>query len=275
MEIEAYIDTDVLLYKFGFSNENSIEWSDGEWTHTGNVKGAVTDMDNLIDDITERLVRWCGVLDADVEVKMCFSSTAGSFRKLVYDGYKKSRAGKRKPVIMDPLRQWVCDNWGVLEEPWLEGDDILGVWGASYERTLKDVPDGPIKVMCSIDKDMLTVPGYHYNWDKADKGVVWVGRDTASKNFYLQTLSGDTVDDYPGCPTIGPKRALKILDEALESNVPMWEAIVKTYEKHGKDELFALQMARCAYILQPEDFDNECGSIELWTPRVVRNYDQG
>jgi len=273
MEIQAYIDTDVLLYKFGFKNETSIEWSDGQWTYSGNLPSAITDMDNFIDDIVESLVNWSDVPDAQVDVQMCFSSKAGSFRQMVYDGYKKSRKGKRKPVLMDPLKQWVYDNWEVIEEPWLEGDDILGVWGGSYDQDSR-MTAGPVKVMCSIDKDMLTVPGYHYNWDKSDLGVVWVGRDTASKNFYLQTLSGDTVDDYPGCPTIGPKRALKILDEALNSNVPMWEAIVKTYEKHGKDELFALQMARCAYILQPEDFDIECGSIDLWAPRVVRNYDQ-
>jgi len=267
LKVEAYIDTDVLLYKFGFSCEQSIEWEDGVWTHTGNTDRAKYEFDNLVDTIIDDLSKWYDD-DVFVEINMCFSSKSGSFRKLIWDGYKKSRKGKRKPVIMDDLRQWVEDCYNCISEPWLEGDDILGIWGAMYDVPLK--PTGTVKVMCSIDKDLMTVPGYHYNWDKRELGVVSVDRATASKNFYLQTLSGDSVDEYPGCPTIGPKRGLKIIEDALKDGVPLWEAVVKTFESHNKDKLFALQMARCAYILQPDDFDNECGSIELWSPRKAK-----
>lgn len=268
--VTAYIDTDVLLYKFGFACEQAIEWEEGKFTYTGNIERAKSEFDSLIDSVIEELVAWSGDEDAEVEARMCFSSRSGSFRKLIYEDYKKNRTGKRKPTIMQEFLEWVRGEWGWLDEPWLEGDDILGVYGATYDPNER----GRLKVMCSIDKDMLTVPGFHYNWDKVSDGVIYVSREEAAENFYTQVLTGDTVDNYPGCPGIGPKRAAGIISKAREEGVQIWDAIVSAYKDKGKDEVFAIQMARCAYILQPNYYDLDEGSIELWAPGRARKEEE-
>ena len=41
--------------------------------------------------------------------------------------------------------------------------------------------------------------------------------EDAERKLYEQALTGDSTDGYSGCPTVGPKRAGIILDQAKES----------------------------------------------------------
>ena len=90
--------------------------------------------------------------------------------------------------------------------------------------------------------------------------------------FFTQVLTGDAVDNYKGCPKVGPVKAQQILHKASLNitdltlrNVAIWEAIVATFEKAGLTEDDALIQARCARILRYEDLDLK-GNIILWTP---------
>jgi DNA polymerase-1 len=76
----------------------------------------------------------------------------------------------------------------------------------------------------------------------------------------MQTLTGDRVDGYPGCPGIGPARAEKIVDGG-------WDAVVDTYAKAGLNESVALVQARMAYILRKGDYIKSSSRVRLWTPR--------
>jgi DNA polymerase-1 len=98
----------------------------------------------------------------------------------------------------------------------------------------------------------------------------------------LQTLMGDTVDNYDGIPGIGIKKAKAILEPAGLDPVLMWTLVVDAYVEHlcqfpswaGDDikvpELEAIhlacQQARLAKILQWEDYDNR--EVILWQPPV-------
>jgi DNA polymerase-1 len=119
--------------------------------------------------------------------------------------------------------------------------------------------------MCTIDKDLRTVEGWHFNWDKPEDGLLLVNTRTASLQFYGQILTGDHVDNYPGLPGCGIKTAARILD-GCQSAHSMWDAVVGAYKKRGLNEDDALIQARCAYILKMKRDMNKKGKIRLWEP---------
>ena len=78
-----------------------------------------------------------------------------------------------------------------------------------------------------------------------------------------QVLVGDSTDNYRGLPGAGPTFAETIL-EGLESPESMWGADVEAYRGKGFTEEDALVQARCARLLQTEDYRN--GKVILWVP---------
>jgi len=77
----------------------------------------------------------------------------------------------------------------------------------------------------------------------------------------LQALTGDSVDGYPGCPGIGPKRAERLLNKETS-----WETVVAAYAKEGLDEEYALAQARVARILRWDEYNIKKEEVILWTP---------
>ena len=114
-------------------------------------------------------------------------------------------------------------------------------------------------VVASIDKDLLTVPGVHYNfvtdqWAEQD-------RDGADYWWMAQTLIGDSTDGYPGCRGIGKKKAATLLSGVTDPK-ELWERVVAVFP----DRDAALLQARLARILRPGEGNLEDGAYTLWTP---------
>lgn len=83
-------------------------------------------------------------------------------------------------------------------------------------------------VICSIDKDLLQIPGQHYNfvkglWTEITELDGWF-------NFYVQLLVGDTSDNIPGCPGIGKVKAPRIL-AGCKTPFEMYQACVAEYDR--------------------------------------------
>ena len=125
------------------------------------------------------------------------------------------------------------------------------------------------KIIISEDKDMKTIPGYLYNPNNPNLGVVKVSLDEANKFWMYQTLIGDTTDNYKGCKGIGDKKATAIL-EGLTTVEEMWEAVVETYLSKGMKERDALMNARVARICRTEDYDFKTKEVKLWKPPCVQ-----
>jgi len=80
----------------------------------------------------------------------------------------------------------------------------------------------------------------------------------------VQTLTGDAVDGFSGCPTVGKVTAQKILNDKNMPLKKMWQLVVKTYEKHGLFEHDAFQQARVAKILRHGDYNLKTGEVTKW-----------
>jgi 5'-3' exonuclease len=54
------------------------------------------------------------------------------------------------------------------------------------------------------------IPGRHYNFVKNQH--INISYEEGIKRFYMQLLTGDSTDNIPGLPKVGPKTAEKILN---------------------------------------------------------------
>tara|TARA_R110000868_G_scaffold6738_1_gene37687 strand:- start:423 stop:1136 length:714 start_codon:yes stop_codon:yes gene_type:complete len=124
-----------------------------------------------------------------------------NFRRKVDPQYKANRVDVVKPIHLAACQEFLVTHWKAETVRGYEADDAMGM-----SQTAETV-------ICSIDKDMLQVPGYHYNFVK--KEFKQVTEDEGLKAFYTQTLVGDRADNVFGVAGIGPVKAAKLLDSLL------------------------------------------------------------
>lgn len=180
------------------------------------------------------------------------------FRHTVFPKYKAYRTQGVPPegvsACKDILYSWASTRW--VEG--LEADDVLGILATSTPNT----------IIVSDDKDLRTIPGELY---VPRLGQTFeISEDEADWNHLMQTLTGDSCDGFGGCPFIGPKRAEKLLSDALTEGKldrsAAWQIVLDAYERRGLSESEAITQARLARILRAENWDNSNKKVILWTP---------
>lgn len=244
MKKTALIDGDVVLYEVTASCEQPWDWGDDMWTLHSDFREARQKFDCWIADLKKVL---------DVEEAVITLSDRENWRKQVLPTYKANRKGKRKPLTYPSLREYVEKTYKCVQYATLEADDVMGILAT------KHASEAPVIV--TIDKDLKTVPGFHYNPNHPEDGVVEVNLEQADFNHLMQSLAGDPVDGYAGCPGIGPVRAERMLKEQ-----PDWDKVVETYASKGLSEEDALVQARVARILRHGEYDQVTNTVKYWEP---------
>lgn len=190
------------------------------------------------------------------DVLMCISA-GRNFRYDVDPTYKANRKGTRKPIAYNEVLARAEDTWPSFKFDGLEADDVMGIFGTRDANT----------IICSMDKDMKTLPCTLWDGSKVQK----IDRSSADTWFMYQVLVGDTADGYPGCPSIGPKKADALIKAALGTKEGallenLWAGVKAAYEAKGLTEADAIKQARLARILRNEDWDAKKKEPILWTP---------
>jgi len=161
-----------------------------------------------------------------------FITGEGNFREGVAKTkkYKGNRDPLHKPIHYKAIKEYLINVWQAEIISGMEADDALGI--TQYESFSKGLLDTTI---CSLDKDLLMIPGYNYNWRTRVKK--YITPEEADKHFFHMMLTGDTADNVQGVPKVGKMTATKILD-GCSSKEEMWEKVVETYYlgyyNHGK-----------------------------------------
>lgn len=119
--------------------------------------------------------------------------------------YKGNRT-QPKPKYLKEVEQYLVKQYDAVFGVNVEADDEIGV-------ALSKDPTGAVSV--SIDKDLLQVAGWHYNW--VNDTVQKVTPREADFSFYTQMLTGDVTDNIPGIAGLGPKGAAQLLNGATSS----------------------------------------------------------
>lgn len=247
-KIEALVDGDILIHRIAAAVEVPWRWDDDIWTLHADARMAQHLVDVEIASIREKLG------GRSVVVTICLSSP-NNWRNKILPDYKANRKGNRKPMVYKDLRAYVANTYDVAVMPTLEADDVMGILGTD--------PRKKNRVIVTIDKDLKTVPGAHFNPDQ-DSQVRIVTEAEADYAHMMQTLCGDATDNYAGCPNVGPKRA-----EAILANGHSWSTVVAAFERAGIMEGEALIQARVARILRHGEFDTKTSEVRLWTPTTA------
>jgi 5'-3' exonuclease len=282
-ETTLLLDGDVLAFKVAAGVQKIEEDDFGYIRPFANVVEGMASLDNLILKLTAEL-------DA-THIRVVLSDAEANWRKEIYPDYKSERGDKTRPLLLARLKDYLRTNYGAVTWPSLEADDVLGIWATEPQ------PYPGRRIVVGQDKDFKCIPGLHFTLgDYGPAGPVLREVTPQSAMFFhlQQTLAGDRIDGYPGCPGIGMERASQILSEPKllvpqkgvvtrgerkgqsttkwmgEPTTDLWACVVSNYRKAGLKEEDALRTARLARILLHEDYDRENERIILWTPDKLR-----
>lgn len=151
-----------------------------------------------------------------------FLTGKGNFRDAVatIKPYKGNRDPNHRPKYYKEIRDYLVDKYKAEVVEGMEADDMLGI--VQWQHPDKST------VICSIDKDLKMIPGYHFNPKKQE--FIYQQMNDANLFFLWQMMVGDTTDNIPGVTGIGPKKADKVIAAADGDVSLVKEAVEKMYQ---------------------------------------------
>ena len=239
------IDADWLIYSSCCSCEQDIKWDD----HLHTLHCDERDIHEMIDS---RIEYYQTIADDKTDVVMCFTEYP-TFRHQIFSDYKANRKNKRKPLALYAMVEQIKQRYESVSYTGLEGDDVLGLLATSKRYSNS--------IVVSPDKDMKTVPCTLI----ASDDMELITKKKADRHWMIQSLTGDSTDNFKGLIGCGPVTADKILGDA-KTLPDMWDKVVKAYEKKKQSFTDALLTARLSRILREGDFNYKTKEVELWTP---------
>lgn len=223
--VTPLIDADLLLYRCGFSADAQAkrEWGD-KYQEEEYLEWALGNTRTTIEGILSRF--------PDSQNFRLFLSGHSNFREQVasLQPYKGNRDSLHKPKYYAEVKDYLKNYWKAEVIDGREADDALGCEQWKH----------PDKSTCivSTDKDMLQIPGNHFNWVKGEFKTVKLAE--ANHHFYRQMLEGDRVDNIPGIRGVGPKTVDKLF-ELCAGDL----SLVKTKVIEYYDEQYGDRSAEC------------------------------
>lgn len=210
------------------------------------------------DDLMKRILAETGA-----DKYRVFISGDSNFRYDIDPNYKANRKDKPKPTWLQDVRAFLCTNWNAEICDGIEADDAMGIaqcagWIPPHQQGNYEVINYiPTTTVCSIDKDLLQVPGNHYNF--VTGVATFIDPLTGLKNFYQQLIQGDASDNIMGYdgkarPVI-PKFLQPKIDELwnLTHEVDMYEHVKSMYYGADNNEVRLIKNARLLWIQRKEN----------------------
>lgn len=219
--------------------------------------------------LEDRIANICAMVEA-TEPPVLYLTGKGNFR---FDIAKrepyKVRVGN-KPYHYSNLKAYIKGMYEYRESNGMEADDLMSIdQTAAPEHT----------IICSRDKDLKSVPGWHYGWELGNQpqfgpllvdtvGKIWLDEKREIRGygdlfFYSQCLTGDSVDSIPGLGgRTGAVKSFKILEGAsdgADAFSRVRAAYQDRYKEAGDAEL--LEQGRLLHMTRKLHPD---GSPVLW-----------
>jgi 5'-3' exonuclease len=237
----VHFDADLIVYRAGFAAEKMVNGS----RNLEPVSHALYNAKCLIEGAIEDL----HVSKDEVQL---YLSGSKNFRDQVATirPYKGNRDKAHKPTHGPALREYMQNNYKCNVSDGEEADDVVG-----YSHYAMHVRDPESTVICSVDKDLDMIPGYHYNFVK--KESYYVSEEKADWYFLRQLMTGDPTDNIVGIPQVGKARAEGVLNYFEDP----WEEIVRLYvQSYGEKKWYdaLVENGRLLWIRRKPN--------EMWNP---------
>ena len=183
-------------------------------------------------------------------IAVAFDPKGGTFRHELFKEYKAQREETPEvirqsvPIIKDLLDAY---NIKVYEVPGFEADDVIG----TISR-LADAMGGINTYMMTPDKDycqLVSDTSFIYKPRFGDKGYDVIGVPQVLEKYGLKSteqvidmlgLMGDSADNIPGCPGVGEKTAIRLINEfggieGLLENTGKLKGALKEKVENGRE----------------------------------------
>lgn len=279
---QCYIDADVIAYQISACGQH-IEKDGSISIH--DFDSVVEMADNLIREIEEGcLADEPSILFFTGDEKLVnysnrLADVRGNERMVFEPNYRHSIAvtrpykGQRiqeKPYHFNNLRLYLLSEYDCRISRGMEADDLICI----------ELGKNPNAIACSRDKDLRMVPGWHFTWACGkqeqegptlvtplghirlnDKGAL---KGDGAKFFWAQMIMGDTIDNIPGVPKAGPKKAYELLAH-LETEDECREAVINLYKEKGLTREYFQEQKALLWIMREED---EVGQTERGVVQV-------
>ena len=241
---------------YGIMGSKMLTTKDGKYTNA--VYGFLAIMFKILDDIKPEYLA------------VAFDLKGPTERHELYKEYKANRHGmpeelaEQMPVIKDVLRAMNID---IIEKQGYEGDDILGTLAKYGEKQGLDV------VILSGDRDTFQLASDHitiriprtkggktetedYNRSKVleEYGL------EPEQLIEVKALQGDTSDNIPGVPGVGPKTAISLIQR--------YHTVEELYQKveAGEDDLKGKQRENIVNNKEMAELSRKLGEINTNVP---------
>jgi 5'-3' exonuclease len=273
--MKPLVDADVLRYEVGSVGEGTPEEGPRSFDYVMEV------LDGKIRDI-------CEAVQA-TEPPTLYLTGKGNFREEVAETkpYKGNRPSE-KPFHFDNLTAYMFNQYDTIEVQGMEADDAMCIrqqenlaWRSDGAEEYTLWKEECKTIICTRDKDLRQVQGWHYGWEcgaQREYGPVFVTDpgflllDTSKKPpkltgagevfFWAQMLTGDSVDNIPGCKGVGPVKAYDVLTQTPPEHYQ--DAVMDMYQQKKMTEEQFIEMGQLLWMVRELD---EGGRPVMWHPR--------
>jgi 5'-3' exonuclease len=190
-----------------------------------------------VDELMQRIIAETGA-----STFKAFLTGSDNFRNDINPEYKANRKDTRRPEWLQQAREHLVLRWEASVEDGQEADDAMGIYQCANQNT----------VIASIDKDLLMIPGKHYNFVKEEHREV--SELEGIRHFYWQLIMGDKTDNIMGFDGLARQTVPKKLEWAMAelsdclNEAMMFELVRGMYNDDEK----MLMNGRCLWIRRQE-----------------------
>lgn len=266
--MQCLIDSDVLRYEIGACGEyDEVDEATGEKVHyvrdfefvaelfENRIRGILEDCESTQPPILFLTGNSCSTRILNNQRKLAgetlFELEIPLRERIAVSKPYKGTRKEEKPFHFNNLTAYILSNYDTRVSNGLEADDLLCI-----EQWSRLSNGDESSIICTRDKDLRQNPGWHFGWEcgkqpsfgpikvdnrgwikLSEKGEI---KGVGTKFFFSQMLTGDGVDNIPGCKGIGPVKAFNILKDCKskrDHELAVIDAYKKTYPNNYKDML--------------------------------------
>ena len=234
------VDGSSYLYRAFFAGGDamSVTLPDGTVQKTGAIRIMINMLTKLLKEVP-----------ADYAACV-FDAKGPTFRDALYPEYKAHRSPMPDDLRsqIEPIHEVVrLMGWKVLDVPGVEADDVIGTLAVTAAgQGCEVIVSSGDKDLAQLVNDRISIIDTMNGKRRDVAGVTEEFGVSPVRMIDYQILVGDTVDNVPGVPKIGPKTAVKLLTEygSLEALVAQAAAIKGAVGENLRQSLDWLPTAR-------------------------------